>query len=102
MRSCFHMGADEMNKVRAPNLKVIEENLSKLTFYYGTTDKWCPFEYYVEMKAFVDDLEENMAPEKRKAKKSPTLVLDDNDIDHAFVVFKNQCDYLANLINDTL
>ena len=99
MRSCFYMGADEMKKVRAANLKVIEENLSKLTFYYGTTDKWCPFEYYVEMKEYVDELEEKM---KLAKKKSPTLILDDNDIDHAFVVFKNQCDYLANVINDSL
>lgn len=31
--------------------KVIETNLEKLIFYYGTTDRWVPVSYYEDMKA---------------------------------------------------
>ena len=51
-----------------------------------------------EMKAFVEELEDK----NQTKKKHETVILDDNEIDHAFVVFKSQCDYLANLINDSL
>lgn len=98
MRSCFCMGADEMIHVREPNLKSIKQNGNKLTFYYGTKDKWCPYKYYVRMRAFVDDMDNG---EKDAENNKPTLILDDNDIEHAFTVFKNQCDFFVNLINDS-
>ncbi len=89
------MGGDEMRRVREANTKSIEQNASKLTFYYGKTDKWCPYDYFVRMRSLVDEM-------KADCKPCPALILDENKIDHAFVVFENQCDLLANLISDKI
>lgn len=104
------MGGDEMQHVREANLKSIVKNANKLTFYYGTKDKWCPYKYYVRMRQFVDEElltanakqpsgnDTNNNSDKINAAAAPTLIIDENDIEHAFVVFKSQCEFFVDLI----
>ncbi|XP_057598313.1 lipid droplet-associated hydrolase isoform X2 [Hippopotamus amphibius kiboko] len=45
-----YLGSQEMMEVVKRDNETIKEHLSKLTFYYGTIDAWCPKEYYEDMK----------------------------------------------------
>ncbi|XP_069881166.1 lipid droplet-associated hydrolase isoform X1 [Dipodomys merriami] len=51
---CFanaaYLGAQEMMQVVKRDDETIRQNLSKLTFYYGTVDGWCPVKYYEDIK----------------------------------------------------
>lgn len=40
-----------MQEVVEADYDVIERHESKLTWYYGSNDHWCPVEYYEDMKA---------------------------------------------------
>lgn len=40
----------EMQTVKELDTNLVEENLSKLSFYFGRTDAWCPQEYFYDMK----------------------------------------------------
>ena len=51
IRAIANMGYDEMQNVVHADYDLIEKYLDKLMFYYGTTDHWCPVEYYEDMKA---------------------------------------------------
>lgn len=51
--------------------QTIEKNLSKLRFYFGTTDGWCPVSYY-----------ENL----RKKCPQADAILCPSNIKHAFVI----------------
>ncbi|XP_053317042.1 lipid droplet-associated hydrolase [Spea bombifrons] len=48
--NAMYMGSQEMVKVVERDNRTIKENLSKLFFYYGATDNWCPVQYYEDMK----------------------------------------------------
>ncbi|XP_064652518.1 lipid droplet-associated hydrolase-like [Lineus longissimus] len=48
--NCMYMAMTEMADVKEPDLATIETNMSKLTFYYGTIDHWCPISYYQDMQ----------------------------------------------------
>ncbi|XP_071853859.1 lipid droplet-associated hydrolase-like isoform X2 [Apostichopus japonicus] len=69
LNNLIFMGGQEMQQVNEPDTSTIKENLSKLIFYYGQTDKWCPVEFYEEMK--------NRFPDGR-------IVMDDRGMSHAF------------------
>uniref|UniRef100_A0A8C3VWZ5 Lipid droplet-associated hydrolase n=1 Tax=Catagonus wagneri TaxID=51154 RepID=A0A8C3VWZ5_9CETA len=45
-----YLASQEMMEVVKRDNETIREHLSKLTFYYGTKDAWCPKEYYEDMK----------------------------------------------------
>lgn len=45
-----YLGSQEMMEVVKRDDETIKEHLSKLTFYYGTIDPWCPKEYYEDIK----------------------------------------------------
>ena len=45
----WFMAQDEMKKVREIDHEVINQNLSRLKFYYGTKDGWVPVDYYNEL-----------------------------------------------------
>ncbi|XP_005662769.1 lipid droplet-associated hydrolase isoform X1 [Sus scrofa] len=45
-----YLASQEMMEVVKRDNETIKEHLSKLTFYYGTKDAWCPKEYYEDMK----------------------------------------------------
>ena len=44
------MAHHEMQTVKELDDKLIEENIDRLSFYFGRTDHWCPQEYYHDMK----------------------------------------------------
>ena len=44
------MAHHEMQTVKALDSKLIEENLDRLSFYFGRTDHWCPKEYFYDIK----------------------------------------------------
>lgn len=98
VRSCVFMGADEMGKVNEPNRQSIEENLDLLTFYYGTGDRWCPINYFYQMKDFIESLKK---PVKRNSR-IPAIVLDEHGLDHELIVYKNQCSVIANFVSNLI
>ncbi|XP_060128421.1 lipid droplet-associated hydrolase [Zootoca vivipara] len=48
--NAMYMGHQEMNEVTERDNTAIRKHLKKLTFYYGSEDRWCPRQYYEEMK----------------------------------------------------
>ncbi|KAM7079585.1 lipid droplet-associated hydrolase isoform 1-T3 [Molossus nigricans] len=48
--NALYLGGQEMMDVVKRDDEIIKEHLSKLIFYYGTRDSWCPVEYYEDMK----------------------------------------------------
>lgn len=96
LRSCLHMGRDEMGYVKKLNTDLIKRNLSLLTFYYGATDKWCPLDYYYDMQSYVSNLDNA----DQKPSKIPTVVLDSHGLEHAFVLYKKQCSIISSMIKE--
>ncbi|XP_069350444.1 lipid droplet-associated hydrolase [Eulemur rufifrons] len=50
LANAAYLGGQEMMKMVERDNETIKEHLSKLTFYYGATDAWCPKEYYEDIK----------------------------------------------------
>lgn len=48
--NAMYMGGQEMRMVLERDNTTIRQNLSKLIFYYGATDHWCPVQYYHDLK----------------------------------------------------
>ncbi|XP_026551136.1 lipid droplet-associated hydrolase isoform X3 [Pseudonaja textilis] len=46
----MYLASQEMRSVKERDNSTIKQHLNKLIFYYGTTDSWCPLQYYEEMK----------------------------------------------------
>uniref|UniRef100_A0A8D2Q2Z9 Lipid droplet-associated hydrolase n=1 Tax=Varanus komodoensis TaxID=61221 RepID=A0A8D2Q2Z9_VARKO len=46
----MYLGSEEMRMITERNSAIIRQHLKKLTFYYGTGDRWCPVQFYEEMK----------------------------------------------------
>ena len=46
--------------------QVVEQNLKKLIFYYGATDRWSPVSYYADMKKKFSDGEIYLCERKFK------------------------------------
>lgn len=69
LNNLIFMGGQEMQQVNEPDLVTIRENLAKLIFYYGQTDRWCPVEFYDDMK--------RRFPQGR-------MIMDDRGMAHAF------------------
>lgn len=99
-KSCFFMGKDEMGLIHKRNSNIIKQNLDLLLFYYGVTDKWCPLQYYYDMKDYVTNLPNPITDENSNKPRLPTLVLDTHGLDHAFVIYKKQCSIIANMISE--
>ncbi|XP_013378108.1 PREDICTED: lipid droplet-associated hydrolase isoform X2 [Chinchilla lanigera] len=45
-----YLAAQEMRNIMKRDDEIIKEHLSKMTFYYGTIDRWCPTQYYEDIK----------------------------------------------------
>lgn len=115
-RSCLFMGKDEMDKVRHLNREAVKRNAHRLIFYYGTRDRWCPIELYESMRKYVEDFSataeinnnNSNSSNVKNNKKSTELKVDDIvkldrlNLEHGFVIHKQQCEQLANLVNDWL
>uniref|UniRef100_A0A8D2JS54 Lipid droplet-associated hydrolase n=1 Tax=Sciurus vulgaris TaxID=55149 RepID=A0A8D2JS54_SCIVU len=50
LANAAYLGGQEMMQVVKRDDEIIKEHLSKLTFYYGTIDRWCPKKYYEDIK----------------------------------------------------
>ncbi|XP_071439110.1 lipid droplet-associated hydrolase [Hetaerina americana] len=50
LEKVYFMARDEMKTVKSLDRDLINKNISKLNFYYGTTDRWCPVKYYHDIK----------------------------------------------------
>ncbi|XP_006167722.1 lipid droplet-associated hydrolase isoform X1 [Tupaia chinensis] len=50
LANAAYLGGQEMMKIVKRDNETIKEHLSKLTFYYGSVDPWCPKEYYEDIK----------------------------------------------------
>ncbi|XP_063771384.1 lipid droplet-associated hydrolase [Pseudophryne corroboree] len=48
--NAMYMGSQEMVNVMERDSETIKQNLSKLIFYYGATDAWCPVQYYEDIR----------------------------------------------------
>ncbi|KAM5292809.1 lipid droplet-associated hydrolase isoform 2-T2 [Ctenodactylus gundi] len=89
LANAAYLGGQEMMQVVKRDDEIIKEHLSKLTFYYGTTDGWCPTEYYKDMK---------------KDFPKGDIRLCEKKIPHAFVLHFSQdiADMVADWINNNL
>ncbi|XP_023085787.1 lipid droplet-associated hydrolase isoform X3 [Piliocolobus tephrosceles] len=85
LANAAYLGGQEMMEVVKRDDETIKEHLSKLTFYYGTIDPWCPKEYYEDIK--------------RDFPKGDIRLCEKN-IPHAFIIRFNQ--EVANMIADSL
>ncbi|XP_040848835.1 lipid droplet-associated hydrolase [Ochotona curzoniae] len=87
--NAVYLGGQEMMEVVKRDDEIIKENLPKLTFYYGTTDRWCPKEYY-------DDIKKDF-PEG-------DIRLCEKNIPHAFIISfsKEMATMVANWLGDDL
>ncbi|KAH3740223.1 lipid droplet-associated hydrolase-like [Dreissena polymorpha] len=45
------MANEEMQAVDQLDTRLVEKNLNLLSFYFGSTDRWCPLQYASELKA---------------------------------------------------
>ncbi|XP_004696115.1 lipid droplet-associated hydrolase [Echinops telfairi] len=50
LANAVYLGAQEMEQIVKRDDEIIKKHLSKLTFYYGTIDHWCPIEFYNDLK----------------------------------------------------
>ncbi|XP_006835314.1 PREDICTED: UPF0554 protein C2orf43 homolog isoform X3 [Chrysochloris asiatica] len=50
LANAAYLGGQEMVQVVERDNETIKKHLSKLIFYYGTIDRWCPKEYYDDIK----------------------------------------------------
>ncbi|XP_072028860.1 lipid droplet-associated hydrolase-like isoform X2 [Amphiura filiformis] len=51
MNSAVYMASTEMKEVLDLDVENVKNHLSKLLFYYGTSDGWCPLDFYHNAKA---------------------------------------------------
>lgn len=84
-----YLGGQEMMQVVKRDDEIIKEHLSKLTFYYGTTDRWCPKKYYEDIK---------------KDFPKGDIRLCEKNIPHAFILHFSQemADMVADWLKDNL
>ena len=92
VRSCLHMAHDEMHQVRHLNRRSIEQNQERILLYYGAQDRWCPVDYYYDMKRLIDSINEN------KIDKTNMVMLDNHGLDHAFVIYKKQTTIVSDMV----
>ncbi|XP_019062171.2 lipid droplet-associated hydrolase isoform X3 [Fukomys damarensis] len=89
LANAFYLGAQEMMTIVKRDDDVVKEHLSKLTFYYGTSDSWCPIRYYDDIK--------KVFPEG-------DIRLCEKNIPHAFVLHFSQdmAEMIATWVKDNL
>jgi len=84
IRSAFHMGKDEMHHVRKLNhSNLIKQNFNSILLYYGVGDRWCPLNYYYDMRNYLSN--DHFIANKND--KLPTIMLDNKGIDPIMVLW---------------
>ncbi|XP_033099712.1 lipid droplet-associated hydrolase-like isoform X3 [Anneissia japonica] len=53
--NAFYMAAHEMRQVKECDYQLLERHASKLCLYYGSSDGWCPVNYYEDIKKSFPD-----------------------------------------------
>ncbi|XP_036737624.1 lipid droplet-associated hydrolase isoform X1 [Manis pentadactyla] len=89
LANAAYLGSQEMVEVVKRDNGTIKEHLSKLTFYYGTIDAWCPKEYYDDMKKDFPEGDIRLCEKK---------------IPHAFILhfYQEMADMVADWLKDDL
>ena len=91
------MGKDEMHHVRKLNhSNLIKQNFNSILLYYGVGDRWCPLNYYYDMRNYLSN-DHFIA---NKTDNLPTILLDHKGIDHGFVIHSDQCSTMAKAVAD--
>ena len=49
MSNILNMAHEEMQTVTSVDYNLLDKHMSKLMFYYGGDDHWCPVQYYEDM-----------------------------------------------------
>ncbi|OQR66518.1 UPF0554 protein C2orf43-like [Tropilaelaps mercedesae] len=76
----WFMARDELDKVDKRDDAFLKRSWRLLSFYYGTRDHWCPFEYFDDM---------------RKDYPQADISLCDKNIEHAFVLDEGSTEHMA-------
>lgn len=84
-----YLGGQEMMEIVKRDNETVKEHLSKLTFYYGTIDAWCPKEYYEDIKKDFPEGDIRLCEKK---------------LPHAFVLhcYQEMADMVADWLKDDL
>ncbi|XP_077008296.1 lipid droplet-associated hydrolase isoform X2 [Tamandua tetradactyla] len=85
LANAAYLGSQEMMEIVERDNEIIKEHLSKLTFYYGTIDGWCPKEFYEDIKKDFPEGDIRLCEKK---------------IPHSFVTSSNQ--EMAEMVADWL
>ncbi|XP_043844883.1 lipid droplet-associated hydrolase isoform X2 [Dromiciops gliroides] len=73
--NAMYLGSQEMRAILERDNCTIQKHLQKLTFYYGSSDAWCPVQYYEDLK---------------KDFPGGDIKLCEKGIEHAFIMSSNQ------------
>ena len=99
VKSLLIMAKHEMKIVEELDFEEVKSHHKDIFFYYGTKDHWCPLDYYHGMKQHY----KNHLPDFNYSK---SLILDENNLDHAFLIYLKQTEIMSELtakwINDSL
>lgn len=79
----WFMAQDEMEQVREIDHEVINKNMHRLKFYYGTTDGWVPSHYYHKLIKTFPGIDAELCSQK---------------IDHGFVISHGPT--MARMVSD--
>ncbi|XP_064480283.1 lipid droplet-associated hydrolase-like isoform X3 [Ornithodoros turicata] len=80
----FFMAFQEIDQVQERNNEAIRTYLPRLTFYYGSSDMWCPKQFYVDMKEAFPSADLHMCTHNLKH----AFVLGETRVLSAFVASK--------------
>ena len=78
------MANSEIQEVKELDEEWYRENIEKMIFYYGPTDAWAPFSYYLKMKSRFSDAQIHLCTDK---------------ISHAFVLSPSEVNILAKKVS---
>ena len=94
VKSILTMAKHEMNEVnefkKMKDLFSSENYKNNILLYYGQSDHWCPVDLYWEMKDRIDASYPHLIS-------NDIVALDDYEMDHAFIIFKNQTMVMSKL-----
>lgn len=81
----INLAEEELQQVRQRDDDIIRENITRLTFYYGSQDKWCPFQFYLDMKEAFPSADVNFC---------------EHNLKHAFIL--DRTTELARFVSDRI
>ncbi len=90
VKSLLLMAKHEMKVVDKLNIEDIRNHHKDIILYYGLKDNWCPMDYYHDMTQHF----ETHLPEFDY---STSLILDKNDLEHAFLVNVKQTEIMSRI-----